>query len=113
MTNLPPSIAGSPPGSVAANEMYDFVPSASDPNGDVLGFSITNKPTWAGFTEETGELQGVPGEEHIGVQGPITVTVHDPYGESASLQFTIEVTPGSNIDRLGAMQGAFFLLLNK
>ena len=110
MTNLPPAIAGSPPGGVAAGEMYDFIPSASDPNGDVLRFFITNKPAWAGFTEETGELQGVPGEEHIGIHGPITVTVHDPYGESASLQFTVEVTTGRNIEIYGALQGALFLL---
>lgn len=111
--NLPPAIAGSPSDSVNTGEMYDFIPSASDPNGDILHFAITNKPGWAGFSEVTGELQGVPGKEDSGFHGPITITVRDPYGESDSLQFTIEVTPGSNSNRIGAMQGALMLLLKE
>lgn len=112
-TNLPPTIAGSPPACIAADEMYSFIPSASDPNGDILLFSIINMPGWAAFSKATGELQGVPGEENIGVHGPITITVHDPYGGSDSLQFSIEVTPGSNTDRLSALQSVYKLLLNE
>ncbi|MHB8788793.1 MAG: S8 family serine peptidase [Desulfobulbaceae bacterium] len=110
-TNLPPTISGTPRSSVAANAMYSFAPSASDPNGDPVHFSITNKPGWAGFNETTGELLGIPGEENTGVHGPISITVEDPYGESAALEFTLEVTPASNSGGLGALQGALMLLL--
>lgn len=112
-TNQPPSISGTPRTSVAADAMYSFAPSAADPNGDPLRFSIANKPGWAGFNETTGELWGIPGEENTGAHGPITITVQDPYDESAALQFAIDVTPASNIDRSGALQGAFMLLLKK
>lgn len=112
MANLPPSVAGIPPKTVAAKAVYDFVPAATDPNGDILRFSITNKPVWAGFSEETGELQGVPGEEDIGVHGPITITVRDPYDESDSMQFTIEVTPASSSNSSNALPAVFLLLNN-
>lgn len=113
LVNLPPTIAGSPPDRVAANEMYDFITAASDPNGDMLLFSITNKPDWLSFDEATGALQGVPGEGDIGVHGPITLTVRDPYDESDSLRFSIEVTPEISSYRINALQGVYLLLLEK
>jgi len=111
--NLPPSISGTPPAVVAAGEMYDFVPTASDPNRDSLHFSIINKPGWAGFSEDTGRLLGVAGEDDIGVHGPITITVHDPYGTSDSLQFTITVTPADNSGVPGALRSVYMLLLKQ
>jgi subtilisin family serine protease len=109
--NQPPSIGGCPPETVAAGEMYEFIPSASDPNHDMLRFTIINKPGWAGFNEATGSLQGVPGEEHVGRHGPITINVHDPYGTSDSLQFTITVTPADNSGVPGALWSVYMLLL--
>src|SRR5215475_12126242 len=44
-----PTISGTPPGSVLQNTAYSFQPSASDPNGDKLTFSISGKPAWASF----------------------------------------------------------------
>jgi chitodextrinase len=113
MANLPPSIGGIPPTTVAASTVFDFVPAATDPNGDVLRFSIAGKPVWAGFSEETGELQGVPNEEHLGVHGPITITVRDPYGESDAMQFSIAVTPAGSSDGNTPLPAVFLLLLNK
>lgn len=109
--NLPPSISGTPPAVIAAGEMYDFVPTASDPNRDSLRFSINNKPGWAGFSGDTGRLLGVAGEDDIGVHGPITITVHDPYGTSDSLQFSITVTPADNSGVPGALRSVYMLLL--
>ena len=113
LVNLPPTISGSPPDKAAANEIYDFTPAASDPNGDTLLFSISNKPDWMSFNAATGALLGVPGEEHIGVHGPIALTVQDPYGESASLQFTVEVIPGRVSARVNPLQGVYLLLLEQ
>ena len=112
LVNLPPTIAGSPPERAVANEIYDFTLAASDPNGDPLLFSISNKPDWMSFNAATGTLQGIPGEGHIGVHGPMAFTVRDPYGESDSLQFSIEVIPGSSA-RIKALQSVYLLLLEK
>ena len=60
-TNLPPVISGTPAASIVAGQAYSFQPSASDPNGDTLTFSISGKPAWATFNTSTGRLNGTPG----------------------------------------------------
>ena len=48
--NSAPTISGSPSTGVTAGNPYSFVPTASDPDGQKLTFSITNKPSWAAFS---------------------------------------------------------------
>ena len=57
--NGAPTIIGTPPSSVGLGADYSFIPTATDPNGDVLVFSIQGKPDWATFDEATGALTGV------------------------------------------------------
>ncbi|WP_462170723.1 Ig-like domain-containing protein [Pseudoalteromonas xiamenensis] len=53
-TNDAPTIAGNPLTSIAEDTAYSFLPTANDVDvGDVLTFSITNKPTWATFNTAT------------------------------------------------------------
>ena len=59
--NSAPTIAGSPPSNILEGELYEFTPSASDPDGDTLEFSIARKPAWASFDRATGRLSGTPG----------------------------------------------------
>ncbi len=42
-------------------------PVASDPDGDPLTFTITNKPVWAQFSAASGQLSGTPTESQTGV----------------------------------------------
>ncbi|MEW6774692.1 MAG: putative Ig domain-containing protein [Bdellovibrionota bacterium] len=95
-TNDPPTIAGTPPTQVAQGALYNFTPSATDedfPHGDVLTFSITNRPPWASFDTETGRLFGTPGNADIGTYSSIVITATDSSNASAQLAaFTIEVT---------------------
>jgi len=82
--NNPPQIGGSPPTMVAVDGQYLFLPSASDPDGDGLTFSIVNRPFWASFNSATGRLRGTPAEGDEGVYNGIVISVSD--GElSASL----------------------------
>src|SRR4026207_1285157 len=53
-TNNAPTISGSPATSVTAGQAYSFQPSATDADGDVLPFSIQNRPSGARLTRETG-----------------------------------------------------------
>ena len=64
--NQPPTISGVPAASVAAGQVYSFTPSATDPEGDVLTFSITAKPAWANFSTVTGALTGTPSSAQTG-----------------------------------------------
>jgi parallel beta-helix repeat protein len=94
-SNSAPSISGSPSSSVAENSNYSFTPSASDPDGDALSFSITNLPSWASFNDQTGQLSGTPGTGDAGVYQNITLIVTDGQASSSLAAFSIEVGASS------------------
>jgi plastocyanin len=85
-TNDAPVISGVPAVTVYQGAQYSFMPQASDVDaGDVLTFSITNKPTWAAFNTSTGALTGVPANSDVGITTGIVISVNDAANESASL----------------------------
>ena len=89
--NVAPSISGSPRTTVTAGQGYVFAPSASDPNGDSLTFSISNKPAWASFNSSNGRLSGAPTEAHVGVYSGIVVSVTDGEFTTSIPTFSITV----------------------
>lgn len=92
--NRAPTISGTPLTSVAAGATYTFQPTASDADGDTLGFSITNKPAWASFSTTTGRLSGTPGSgaTHSG----IVISVSDGKTTTSLPAFTLTVTGAAN-----------------
>ena len=85
-SNHAPDIRGVPETSVDQDAGYSFIPIAEDPDpGDTLSFSIRNKPAWASFDPETGELRGTPGNSDIGTTNQIVIAAADSLGETASL----------------------------
>ena len=64
--NTPPVISGTPPTSATAESAYAFQPTASDPDGDTLTFSVANEPAWAAFSATTGRLSGTPTASQVG-----------------------------------------------
>jgi hypothetical protein len=73
------------------------VPSASDANGDSLGFSITSKPAWATFSTATGALTGTPTTAQVGTYSGIVITVSDGKVSQSLPAFSITVnSPASN-----------------
>jgi hypothetical protein len=96
-TNRPPKISGTPPTTAKVGVAYSFAPTASDPNGDALRFSVVNKPAWLAFSTTTGRLSGTPTSSNVGTWSSIIIIVTDSRGMSASLQgFSITVGSGSN-----------------
>ncbi|MEZ5498974.1 MAG: putative Ig domain-containing protein [Steroidobacteraceae bacterium] len=90
--NSPPHITGTPASSVAAGNAYGFQPSAQDPDGDRLTFTIANKPAWATFDTNTGRLSGTPGATDVGDYRNITISVSDGQVSASLLPFTLSVT---------------------
>ena len=90
-----PEISGDPATVAVAGQPYAFTPDATDEDldfGDYLEFSITNRPSWASFDSETGELSGTPGAGDLGDHAGIVITVVDQGGLNDSLPaFTINV----------------------
>jgi hypothetical protein len=93
VSNTPPQISGNPVSSVIAGDFYDFVPVASDADGDVLGFSIQNMPGWAQFDPQIGRLFGTPGDAAIGTYGNIVISVSDGIATRSLGSFLIVVNP--------------------
>lgn len=89
--NQPPTLSGSPATEVVAGQAYSFTPTASDPDGDKLTFSIANQPPWASFDSSTGTLSGTPGAGSVGTYANIVITVSDGQAQASLAAFTITV----------------------
>lgn len=96
IANAVPLISGTPAYSVAENSGYNFVPTASDADGDPLTFSVSNLPAWASFNSTTGGLTGTPVSADVGVYSGIVITVSDGLNSASLAPFSIEVTAGPN-----------------
>ena len=90
-TNSPPAITGSPATAVTQDQPYAFTPSATDPDGDPLAFSISNLPAWADFDSATGSLTGTPGAVHVGTTADVTISVSDGTASASLPPFDLEV----------------------
>jgi hypothetical protein len=89
--NRAPTIQGTPPTSAKVGVVYSFLPSASDPDGDRLTFSIANKPAWASFESATGRLSGTPPEGSNGTFSNVQISVTDGQVSASTPRFDITV----------------------
>jgi hypothetical protein len=90
--NRTPAISGTPSTTVLSGTGYAFQPTASDPDGDALTFTIQSKPVWASFSPTTGRLSGTPAASHVGTTSGITIMASDGKTVAALRAFAIEVT---------------------
>ena len=91
--NQAPTINGSPAPTVQANNRYSFLPTAFDPDGDLLSFMASGLPAWATINPGTGVITGTPSETDVGDFMGITVTVSDGLASATLGPFSISVTP--------------------
>lgn len=89
--NLPPTIIGTPMTELKAGENYIFTPIASDPEGQNLTFSISNRPSWLNFSQSTGQLSGVPSNSNVGTFSNIIISVSDGTHTVSLDSFNIKV----------------------
>ncbi|MET0986891.1 MAG: putative Ig domain-containing protein [Steroidobacteraceae bacterium] len=95
-TQQPPVISGTPSTSVTVGSTYRFQPTASDPNGDTLAFSIVNRPSWATFNTTNGLLTGQPTLGNVGSYANITIRVSDSTSTVSLPAFAINVAQSSS-----------------
>jgi hypothetical protein len=74
-----------------AGEFYSFTPTARDPEGRALTFSIQYKPPWATFRPSDGGLSGTPGPGQIGSHVEIAISASDGHSTAALPAFTVNV----------------------
>ncbi len=90
-SNSGPTISGNPPAQVNANSQYNFTPTASDPDGDNLTFSVSGLPGWASFDTSNGRISGTPGDADVGTYSGIAITVSDGSASATLGPFSITV----------------------
>lgn len=95
-SNRAPVISGTPARSVNAGSAYSFRPTASDPDGNTLTYSIANRPSWATFNTGNGQLSGTPSASQVGTYSNITIRVSDGRATASLPAFSIAVVDVSN-----------------
>ena len=103
--NQPPTISGTPPTTVTAGQAYSFTPTASDPDGQTLTFSIANRPSWATFNTSTGQLNGTPTTAQAGSYANVTISVSDGTAQASLAAFTIVVSTAAPANRPPTISG--------
>jgi len=93
--NRAPTISGTPPLSINALTAYSFQPSASDPDGNALTFSIQNRPAWATFSTSTGRLSGTPALTDVATFSNIIISVSDGTASVSLPAFSLAVLQGA------------------
>lgn len=92
--NQPPTISGTPSTTGKVGVAYSFQPSAKDPEGQTLRFTVSNRPAWAGFSTSTGRLSGTP--TVAGTFSNIRISVSDGRRTRSLSAFTITVVPADS-----------------
>ncbi len=90
-SNSAPLISGTPAPSVTTGQTYSFTPTASDPDGNALTFSIVNRPSWATFNTSSGRFSGTPTSTAVAQYVEIGISVSDGLVSAALAPFSIDV----------------------
>jgi len=99
-----PVISGTPPTSATVGKLYAFQPTAKDPAGKTLSFSVKNKPVWASFSIASGLLNGTPTSSQTGTYSSIVVTASNGTYATALPAFNIVVSVAGSPAPAGAAQ---------
>jgi hypothetical protein len=103
--NNPPVISGSPSSTtLVVGNAWSFTPTASDPDGNTLTFSITGRPSWMSFNTSTGRLSGTPTSSNVGVYQNIRISVSDGQATAQLPAFTLTVTSPPAGYRFGGVE---------
>lgn len=90
--NRAPVVSGTPSTTATVGVPWSFRPTASDPDGDAISWSIAGKPGEATFSTSSGQLSWTPAS--TGTFSGIRITATDSKGAAASLP-SFAVTVGA------------------
>ena len=94
--NRAPTISGTPATSATVGVAYAFQPTAADPDGNTLTYSIVGRPAWATFSTTTGRLSGTPSSTYAGTTASnIVISVNDGTVTTSLGAFSITVRPAT------------------
>lgn len=90
-TNRAPVLSGAAATTATTGTAWAFQPTASDPDGDMLSFSVQGKPVWATFSTTSGRLSGTPSATDVGTSAAITIMASDGKTMTGLPPFSIRV----------------------
>lgn len=96
-SNKTPTISGVPAATATVGVQYSFTPTASDPEGSTLTFSVYGLPRWATFDRTTGRLSGTPASSNVGTSSRIVIAVSDRRNMAYLPAFRITVQGSTTI----------------
>ena len=96
--NDAPLIGGQSSGTAYVDHQYYFKPRVSDVDDELFTYSILNRPAWAAFNSDTGELTGTPTNADIGQYENITISVSDGEYSADLVPFDLFVNAGSVLE---------------
>jgi hypothetical protein len=99
-----PVISGTPATSATVGASYAFQPTAKDPAGKALSFSVQNKPSWASFSIASGLLNGTPASSQTGTYSNIIITASNGTYSTALPAFNVTVSAAGSPPPAGAAQ---------
>lgn len=82
--NNPPVVTSEPITEINENEVYSYQVTATDENGDVLTYSLTQAPEWLSINNNTGLISGTAPE--VGTDEPFNVTIRVSDGTATATQ---------------------------
>ncbi|MCB0059733.1 MAG: putative Ig domain-containing protein, partial [Caldilineaceae bacterium] len=88
--NRAPTITSLPPAGPQVGEPYSYDVEATDPDGDILTYSLPVAPAGMEIDPDTGLIQWTPAADQVG-DNPITVRVGDGRGGVATQDFMLNV----------------------
>ena len=86
-----PVVSGTPPAKATVGVAYSFRPTATDPNGYALVYTVTGLPGWATFDPLTGAVSGVPAAKDAGTTASVTITASDGFSKASLPAATVTV----------------------
>jgi Putative Ig domain len=93
--NKPPTLTGTPSTTARVGTAWSFQPTAKDPEGATLKFSISNKPSWLAFNTGNGKLSGTPVASNVGTFGSIRISATDGTSTTSLPAFSLTVSASS------------------
>lgn len=105
VANRAPTISGTPAASATVGTAYSFRPTAADADRNALGFSISNKPSWASFSTSSGQLSGTPGSGNVGTFSNIVIGVSDGKVTTRLPAFAITVKAATSTNSAPKISG--------
>lgn len=91
-----PSLYGTPGTLAEVGILYLYQPVASDPDGDVLAFSLTQAPTGMTIDANTGRVTWTPAV--VGIES-VVLEVTDNRGGRATQSWNIEIVPAGSVNQ--------------